>query len=137
MEKQGKLVHVEVMRMRWGDMDVLGHMNNTVYFRYLEQARISWFDSIKVDYRTQTEGPVLGNMNCRFRIPVVYPAELSVSVRLGGVRRSSFPLYSDIYETSDPTRIYATSEAMMVWIDLKEGKSRPVPDWLRALAPAD
>jgi len=120
--------------MRWGDMDVLGHMNNTVYFRYLEQARISWFDSQKVDYRGQQEGPVLGNINCRFRIPVVYPADLSVTVRLGLVRRSSFVLYSDIYETSDPGRIYATAEALMVWIDLKDGKSRPAPDWLRALA---
>lgn len=120
--------------MRWGDMDVLGHMNNTVYFRYLEQARISWFDSQKVDYRGQQEGPVLGNINCRFRIPVVYPADLSVTVRLGPVRRSSFVLYSDIYETSNPARIYATAEALMVWIDLKDGKSRPAPDWLRALA---
>lgn len=136
METHGKLVHVETMRMRWGDMDALGHMNNTVYFRYLEQARIGWFDSLKVDYRTQPEGPVLGNMNCRFRIPVVYPADLSITLRLGEVRRSSFPLYSDIFETGEPTRIYATAEAMMVWINLQDGKSRTVPDWLRDLAAA-
>lgn len=134
MEKQGKLVHVEHMRMRWGDMDVLGHMNNTVYFRYLEQARISWFDAMNVDYRTHPEGPVLGNINCRFRVPVVYPADLTVTLHLGPVRRSSFPLYSDIHDTADPARIYATAEAMMVWIDLKDGKSRPVPEWLRALS---
>jgi acyl-CoA thioester hydrolase len=61
--------------MRWGDMDALGHMNNTVYFRYLEQARISWFDSIGCDYRTQAEGPILGSISCRFVLPAVYPAD--------------------------------------------------------------
>ncbi len=127
-------MHVETLCMRWGDMDALGHMNNTVYFRYLEQARISWFDTMNLSYRTQPEGPVLGNMNCRFRIPIVYPATLCVSIRLGQVRKSSFPLFSEIYEESDPSRLYATAEATMVWIDLKNGKSRPAPEWLRALA---
>jgi acyl-CoA thioester hydrolase len=135
MDMQGKLVHVEKLRMRWGEMDALGHMNNTVYFRYLEQARIAWFDSLGISYRTHPEGPVLGNMNCRFRIPILYPANLAVTIRLGQVRKSSFPLYSEIYDESDPTRIYATAEAMMVWIDIKDGKSRPVPEWLRGLSP--
>jgi len=41
-----KLVHVERIPIRWGDMDAMGHVNNTVYFRYMEQARISWFDAL-------------------------------------------------------------------------------------------
>ncbi|MDB5949239.1 MAG: acyl-CoA thioesterase, partial [Massilia sp.] len=40
-------VHVMRMPIRWGDMDAMGHVNNTVYFRYFEQARISWFDEVK------------------------------------------------------------------------------------------
>lgn len=133
-EARGKLVHVEKFRMRWADMDALGHMNNTVYLRCLEQARISWFDSMQVDYRTHAEGPVLGSIACRYRIPIVYPANLCITLYLGAARKSSFPLISEIYEESDPARIYATAEAMMVWINLKEGKSRPLPGWLRTLA---
>ena len=41
-----KLVHVERIAIRWGDMDAMGHVNNTVYFRYMEQARISWFEAL-------------------------------------------------------------------------------------------
>ncbi|MDB5909191.1 MAG: acyl-CoA thioesterase [Massilia sp.] len=41
-----KLVGAMPMPIRWGDMDAMGHVNNTVYFRYFEQARISWFDEI-------------------------------------------------------------------------------------------
>jgi acyl-CoA thioester hydrolase len=134
---QGRLVHVERMRMRWGDMDALGHMNNTIYFRYFEQARISWFDRIGVDYRTQTEGPVLGDISCRFLLPIVYPADLEVTLQAGPPRRSAFSLFSEIREALEPARVYARAEAVMVWIDLAAGRSRPLPESIRALlAPA-
>jgi len=131
MHTRGKLVHVEHMTMRWGDMDALGHMNNAVYFRYLEQARISWFESLGVDYG-QGEGPILGNISCRFRIPILYPAELAISLRASNARNSSFVLTSEITDRSD-ARVYATGEAVMVWIDLAAAKSRPLPDWLREI----
>lgn len=129
------LVHVERMRMRWGDMDALGHMNNTVYFRYLEQARIAWFDTIGADYKTLPEGPILGSIACRFILPAVYPADLDVTLLAGPPRRSTFSLYSEIREHAAPARVYARAEAVMVWIDLQDGKSRALPDWMRRLLP--
>jgi len=42
-----KLVHIERIPVRWGDMDAMGHVNNTVYFRFMEQTRISWFEKRK------------------------------------------------------------------------------------------
>lgn len=127
----GKLLHLERMRMRWGDMDALGHMNNTVYFRLLEQARISWFDSIGADYRKLPEGPVLGSIACRFVLPAVYPSDLEITLVSGGARRSTFVLSSEIRDERTPERVYARAEATMVWIDLKDGKSRPLPEWVR------
>lgn len=128
----GRLVHVERMRMRWGDMDALGHMNNTIYFRYFEQARISWFDAIGADYKTLPEGPILGSINCRFVIPAVYPCELEVTLVAGQPRRSAFPLYSELRDATAAEKVYARCEAMMVWIDLTDGKSRPLPEWMRS-----
>ena len=118
--------------MRWGDMDALGHMNNTLYFRYFEQARISWFDAIGADYTKLPEGPVLANVSCRFIIPAVYPLDLEITLVAGAAGRSSFKLWSDMREVAQSDRIYAQAEAVMVWIDLKEGRSRPLPDWVRA-----
>jgi acyl-CoA thioester hydrolase len=133
--QDAKLVHVERMAMRWGDMDALGHLNNTMYFRYLEQARISWFDSIGADYRTLAEGPILGSIACRFILPAVYPADLDVTLLAGPPRRSAFSLYSEVREHESPASVYARAEAVMVWIDLKDRKSRPLPDWIRRLLP--
>jgi len=119
--------------MRWGDMDALGHMNNTVTFRFLEQSRIAWFDSIGSDYRTQTEAAILGSIACRFVLPIVYPAELDVSLVAGATRRSTFVLHSEIRDAHSPQRVYARAEATMVWIDLSDSKSRPLPEWVKAL----
>jgi acyl-CoA thioester hydrolase len=132
-EPIGRLVHVERMRMRWGDMDALGHMNNTLYFRFLEQARISWFDSLGLDYRTQPEGPILGSISCRFILPAVYPADLEVTLHAGQARRSTFTLWSEIRDAADAARVYARAEAVMVWIDLAAGKSRSLPGPLKTL----
>jgi acyl-CoA thioester hydrolase len=130
--QEARLVHTERMRMRWGDMDALGHLNNTVYFRYLEQARVSWFDGIGGDYRTLPEGPVLGSIACRFVLPVIYPADLEITLLAGPPRRSAFALYSEIRDAGPPGRVYARAEAVMVWVDLEDGKSRPLPEWMRA-----
>ncbi|MGH8708962.1 MAG: acyl-CoA thioesterase, partial [Burkholderiales bacterium] len=46
MSESRRLAHVERIPIRWGDMDAMGHVNNTTYFRYMEQARISWFDRL-------------------------------------------------------------------------------------------
>jgi len=46
MEKARKLTHVERIAIRWGDMDAMGHVNNTVCFRRMEQARIGCFEKL-------------------------------------------------------------------------------------------
>src|SRR5262249_44704242 len=59
-KEEGRLVRTDRVPMRWGEMDALGHMNNVSYFRFFEQARISWFESLGIDYSAGTEGPILG-----------------------------------------------------------------------------
>src|SRR5574343_1966278 len=46
MEKTLPLLDRRTIRMRWGDMDAVGHLNNTYYFRHMEQIRVAWLDSI-------------------------------------------------------------------------------------------
>ena len=48
--EEKKLVHESIIPVRWGDMDALGHVNNAVYFRYIEQARVNWLDSFFVTF---------------------------------------------------------------------------------------
>ena len=76
-----KLVHVERIAVRWGDMDAMGHVNNTVYFRYMEQARIAWFESLVPQAEQWGEvGIVIVNASCNFRRPINYPGTVEVKV---------------------------------------------------------
>src|SRR2546428_6627898 len=95
MNPYRKLVHITRMTIRWGDMDALGHVNNTVYFRYLEQARIEWMEKMghAID---PAQGPVLVNAQCSFLRQLKYPGEVEVVCYPGVVGRSSFEIRYEI-----------------------------------------
>ncbi|HUF20832.1 MAG TPA: thioesterase family protein [Burkholderiales bacterium] len=133
MKPEGKLLRTDRMPMRWGEMDALGHMNNVSYFRYFEQARISWFDSLEIDYRPGAEGPILGTMTCKYLKPAVYPVEFELTTYAGRPGRSSFRMWHELYDAANPQERFAEVEAVMVWIDIADGRSRPLPDWMRNL----
>ena len=61
-----KLVHESIIPVRWGDMDALGHVNNAVYFRYIEQARVNWLDSFGLKVTKGDAGVVVVNAFCNF-----------------------------------------------------------------------
>jgi acyl-CoA thioester hydrolase len=128
-----KHIHTTRIAMRWGDMDALGHVNNTVYFRYMEQTRIEWFYSFaeKIDTTPYAgQGPVIVNASCTFLEPLVYPGEVEVKMFLGEPGRSSVDSH---YEISMSAKKYADGAAKLVWIDLKTGRSMPLPQPLRSL----
>jgi acyl-CoA thioester hydrolase len=133
MEDNRKLLLTTRIPVRWGDMDFYGHVNNTVYFRYFEQARVEWIE--QMDFRVdpgQGEGPVVINASCTFLIPVNYPATVIVKVFAGEPGRSSVMTWYELYVEGDE-RLFAEGAAKVVWMNMGTGKSVPLPDRLRAL----
>ena len=127
-----KLVHTETMAMRWGDMDAMMHVNNTVYFRYMEQARIGWIETWGVGTTAaNAEGPIIANAACQFRRPLKYPGSVEVRVYAGQIGRSSLPTYYEMRRTDDPQTIYATGDALFVWFSNVTGKPAAFPDTVR------
>lgn len=133
MTQNGKLVRTDRMIMRWGEMDALGHMNNVSYLRYFEEARISWFESLNLVYKPGSEGPILGTITCKYIKPAVYPVEFELTSYIGQPGNRSFRMWHELYNANDPTERFAEAEAVLVWIDIAEGKSRPMPEWMRGL----
>ena len=126
-----RLLHTEHMRLRWGEIDVLRHLNNVAYFRYFEEARIAWFATLGAHYETDAEGALLGTIGCRFIKPVLYPAEVTVQLHAGRIGNSSFTVTHRLLMRDDPATVYAEGEAVLVWVELASGKSRAVPDSIR------
>ena len=125
-----KLVHVERIPIRWGDMDAMGHVNNTVYFRYMEQARIGWFESLLPSEAWSSIGIVIVNASCNFNRPINYPGTVEVKVFAGMPGGSSVPTF---YELSVENELYADGAATVVFIDAKEQKPLRIPERIRSL----
>ena len=121
------------MPIRWGDMDAFGHVNNTVYFRYMEQVRISWFEQMDfLGERPDGQGPVIVNASMEFLKQLHYPGDVIGRMSVATPGRSSFDTAFELLRADEPDTLYARGAARCVWIDYAAGKSMPVPDVLRA-----
>ncbi|MEP7085269.1 MAG: thioesterase family protein [Betaproteobacteria bacterium] len=128
-----KLALLENIPIRWGDMDAMGHVNNTIYFRYMEQIRVSWYEQMFGELSSaQSEGMVIVNASCNFLKPLTYPGTVEVRMLLGAASRSSVESY---YELRMNDALYADGAAKIVWFDVQRGKSAPLPDSIRAQCP--
>jgi len=126
-----KLVHVESIPIRWGDMDAMGHVNNTVYFRYMEQARISWFDAlVPAAEAWKDTGIVIANASCNFKRALNYPGTVQVRLSLDPPGGSSV---STFYELRMDDTLYADGAAVVVFIDMKSQKPIRIPEGIRSL----
>jgi acyl-CoA thioester hydrolase len=128
-----KLVHTMRMPIRWGDMDAMGHVNNTVYFRYMETARIDWFTSVGCEPDPKGEGPVIINARCTFIRQLKYPGEIEVRTYVGHPGRTSFEMTHEIRRVDALDVLAAEGGAKTVWVNFPREKSAPLPDWLREI----
>ena len=124
-------MHIERIPIRWGDMDAMGHVNNTVYFRYMEQARIGWFEAlVPRDEAWQSTGIVIANASCNFKRPINYPGTVEVKLLTGAPGGSSVPTF---YELLVENHLYADGAATVVFIDMQAQKPVPIPQRIRSL----
>jgi acyl-CoA thioester hydrolase len=129
MEEARKLVHVERIPIRWGDMDAMGHVNNTGYFRYMEQARIGWFEKLVPEGGAwKSHGIVIVNASCTFKRPINYPGTVDVKVFVGAPGGSSVPTF---YELSLDEELCAEGAATVVFIDMQKQKPVRIPQAIR------
>lgn len=119
--------------VRWGDMDAYGHVNNTVYFRFLEEARVQMLaDWGAGDIHNSTIAPVIINAGCTFLRPIDYPNTVKVDCYIGQLGRSSVMTYYKVYTVANPEIVTTEGYAKTVWMDQSTGKSAPIPDPIRA-----
>lgn len=131
--EQKKLVYEMVIPIRWGDMDAMNHVNNTVYFRYLETVRIDWMRSIGCQPDPLGEGPVIVNAFCNFYRQLEYPADILVRMYTSDPTRTTFETWATIERTDQPGRVSAAGGATTIWVDFPSQKAATLPDWMRAI----
>ncbi len=121
------------LAVRWGDVDMLGHVNNVQILRYCEEARVMWVDRLRASLQqgSKGEGPILADIQCSFLRQLRWPAQLEIGARAVRLGRSSITLVNAVFEQSLPEPI-AVARAVAVWFDYRAQKSLPLPEPLRA-----
>ena len=116
---------------RWGDMDAMKHINNTLFFRYFESARMEYVRRIKVynELRERGEGPILAFTSCAFKAPLVHPDIILVGARIREIKKHSFT-FDFLLLSKKLEKPAATGEAVMVWYDYEKGEKLTIPDIL-------
>ena len=119
------------LSVAWGQMDAFGHVNNTVYFRYFESARIQYFEDLKLEgfMKEGGIGPILAHTSCQFLKPLTFPDEILVGTKVLSVGRSSFIMEHKI--VSDRLGEVAKGEAVVVMVDYVKGEKVMLPDELK------
>ena len=128
-----KFVHQMVIPVRWGDMDAMGHVNNTVYFRYLETVRIDWFVKLGCDPSPKGEGPVIVNAFCNFYKQIEFPSDVLAKLYVSDPGRTTFESWITLERTDQPGVIYSAGGATTIWVDFPQQKAVTLPDWMREI----
>ena len=113
-----------VIPVRWGDLDALEHVNNTVYFRYFEEARVQLLARAGI-FDDTDRGSVLAQTSCDFLKPVLYPATVVIRQGLVRIGRSSLEIEVELDLEGEPGAPYARGRYVMVGASKRSGKSMP------------
>ncbi|MDM1493102.1 acyl-CoA thioesterase [Acinetobacter indicus] len=120
------VIHQQVVA--WGDMDALGHVNNVMYYRYIESARIHYMDQIRM--MQQSFSTVVASNQCKYMRPVFYPDTLKIGVRVEEIRNSAFRMHYILWSEQQQA-VVASAEAIMVCVNSESMQKMPLPESIR------
>ena len=116
----------------WGDMDAFQHVNNVVYFKHFESARISYFEKIDfLEVMNKTGiGPIMASTQCRYKIPLTYPDHVTVGAKVDTIEKDRFIMKYAVI-SHKLKKIAALGEGVLVTFDYQNNKKAFIPDEIR------
>ena len=118
--------------VHWGDMDALGHVNNTRHLRWMETVRVDLFQMLEMRVEeSSSQGPILASLKIDYHKPVFYPGNVTVGTRIAHIGNSSFKMENVVY--NDEGDLCASGECTIVLFDFEASKSIKISDEMREL----
>ncbi|MFV0574431.1 MAG: acyl-CoA thioesterase [Vibrio sp.] len=119
----------------WGEMDALQHVNNAMYFRYFETARIDYFKHINLmeNIAITQVGPVISETSCRYKIPVTFPDTLFIGTKITDLQNDRFTMKYQIV-SKKLNKVTTLGSATVVMFDFKNNqKANLTPEVLATI----
>jgi len=119
------------LRLDWSEMDMFGHINNVMFFKFIQASRVNYWENIKLmrDFKAQKIGPMLVNTSCHFKKPLFYPGNITLQAKVEFIKNSSMGLHHHI--TNDKKELAAEAHDVIVLYNFAENKTVTIPDDLR------
>ena len=117
--------------IRWGDCDALQHLNNTAYFRLMEEGRMQMLSSAGVP-QPKGQGAIIVHASCDYLRSFTYPSTVRVTHKVQKVGRTSMEFEVILARADDPETPYARGRTVGVWMDLRTGTPIPWPEAILA-----
>ena len=126
---EGQYPIILIQDVIWGDMDAFEHVNNTVFFRYFEDARWEFFNRFGVnEYKAKHNvGPILAATNCNFKLPLTFPDRIHIGARYT-IPSSKKISMEYIVHSEKHDGIAAEGEGLLIYYDYGQGRSCEIPD---------
>jgi acyl-CoA thioester hydrolase len=121
------------IEVRWRDLDALNHVNNAVYFTFLEHGRVRYLQELElISEITSDIGFILAEAQCQFRSPLTLGELVTVYVRVSELRNSSFVFKYRM--EGEGQRLAAEASSTQVCYDYENKRPIPIPDrWREAI----
>ena len=123
---------VTTIPVLWGDEDAFGHVNNLVYLRWCETARVEYLlrAGMWIDLPPAGTGPILASLKCDYKAQLTYPDTVDVGTRVGAIGNSSMRM-EHIVVSRNLGGVAAVVDSTLVWFDYGSRRPVTVPERIR------
>lgn len=119
------------LRIDWSEMDLFGHVNNVAFLKYVQAARVNFWEhtSIQNELGINGKGPILASVSCQFKKPLHYPGDVIIQSRVAFIKTTSFGFHHRIIDTHG--EIAAEAHDVIVMYDFNSKEKLPLSETLR------
>jgi len=118
--------------VHWGDMDAANHVNNLVYMKWTETARILYFEKVGINtsFRSGDAGPILGWQECKYIFPMTFPDTAIIGIKTTEILQDKFMMECSVFSKKH-NRIAAISSQSIVPYSYQKSKKVAIPEiWI-------
>ena len=119
------------LRIDWSELDYFGHVNNVSIFKYVQAARVNYWEQIGLTalHKNMNIGPMLASCKCDFKKPLFYPGEVTMLTRVDEMRTTSFSISHELI--NDKGEIAGQAKDIVVMFDFNKNEKVSIPTDLR------
>jgi acyl-CoA thioester hydrolase len=120
-----------ILRIDWSELDTFGHVNNVMFMKYVQTARLNYVEVIGLMnlYRTKNIGFMVAETNCQYKKELQYPGIIAINTKLVFMKNTSFSLEHTL--TNDDGIIVAIAKDVLVVFDFTKKEKCLIQDEIR------